>query len=69
MNESKPTSKKTLISEKLAHNSKVSLISDHQEEIWDRTPILSRMNSLECWDYTIELECLNGPQGSHYFIF
>lgn len=33
------------------------------EEIFDRTPILSRMNSMECWDYTIELECLNGPQG------
>lgn len=33
------------------------------EEIWDRTPLLSRMNSMECWDYTIELECLNGPQG------
>ncbi|CRK93157.1 CLUMA_CG006598, isoform A [Clunio marinus] len=37
------------------------VITDH-EEIWDRTPILSRMNSMECWDYTIELECLNGPQ-------
>ncbi|KAG5682980.1 hypothetical protein PVAND_012294 [Polypedilum vanderplanki] len=26
------------------------------------SPIFSRMNSMECWDYTIELECLNGPQ-------
>lgn len=36
-----------------------------EEKCWDRkTPIhLSRMNSMECWDYTIELECLNGPQG------
>jgi hypothetical protein len=34
------------------------------EDVWDhRTPMLSRMNSMECWDYTIELECLNGPQG------
>lgn len=24
---------------------------------------LSKLNSLDCWDYTIELECLNGPQG------
>lgn len=23
---------------------------------------LSRLNSLDCWDYTIELECLQGPQ-------
>lgn len=64
MNESTPTSKKTLMSEKRAHNSKVSLLGEHQEEIWDRTPKFTRMNSLECWDYTIELECLNGPQGS-----
>lgn len=36
------------------------------DDIWDRNPMmpsLSRMNSMECWDYTIELECLNGPQG------
>lgn len=35
----------------------------NDEEIWDRTPKISRMNSMECWDYTIELECLQGPQG------
>ncbi|XP_053686636.1 uncharacterized protein LOC128736177 [Sabethes cyaneus] len=23
---------------------------------------LSRLNSMECWDYTIELECLRGPE-------
>uniref|UniRef100_A0A1A9UM57 Uncharacterized protein n=1 Tax=Glossina austeni TaxID=7395 RepID=A0A1A9UM57_GLOAU len=23
---------------------------------------LTKLNSLDCWDYTIELECLNGPQ-------
>uniref|UniRef100_A0A034VIJ5 Cerebellar degeneration-related protein 2-like protein n=1 Tax=Bactrocera dorsalis TaxID=27457 RepID=A0A034VIJ5_BACDO len=23
---------------------------------------LSKLNSMDCWDYTIELECLNGPQ-------
>lgn len=26
-------------------------------------PSLSKLNSMDCWDYTIELECLNGPQG------
>lgn len=34
------------------------------DDIWDhRTPVISRLNSLECWDYTIELECLSGTQG------
>lgn len=34
-------------------------------------PSLSKLNSLDCWDYTIELECLNGPQGnqSAFFFF
>lgn len=27
-------------------------------------PSLSKLNSLDCWDYTIELECLQGPQGN-----
>jgi hypothetical protein len=39
------------------------LTNEKSEEIWDCAPLLSRMNSMECWDYTIELECLNGPQG------
>lgn len=26
---------------------------------------VSRMNSMECWDYTIELECLQGPEGGY----
>lgn len=30
---------------------------------------LSRLNSLDCWDYTIELECLQGPQGLFSFKF
>jgi hypothetical protein len=34
---------------------------DKKEELSDR--ILSRMNSMECWDYSVELECLNGPPG------
>lgn len=47
-------------------NSQSSHQQPQQEEkiCWDRNSIpLSRMNSMECWDYTIELECLNGPQG------
>lgn len=39
------------------------------EEVWDRTPGVSRMNSIECWDYTIELECLQGPEGGYSFGF
>lgn len=27
----------------------------------------SRQNSMECWDYTIELECLQGPEGGDSF--
>ena len=30
-------------------------------------PSLSKLNSLDCWDYTIELECLKGPQGNKSF--
>lgn len=26
----------------------------------------SDLASLDCWDYTIELECLRGPQGIIY---
>lgn len=26
-------------------------------------PNTSDLASLDCWDYTIELECLRGPQG------
>lgn len=29
----------------------------------------TQMNSLDCWDYSIELSCLQGPQGTGvYFI-
>ena len=27
----------------------------------------SAMNSLECWDYSVELECLQGPDGREMF--
>lgn len=30
---------------------------------------LSRLNSLECWDYSIELDCLKGPEGFIFFYF
>jgi hypothetical protein len=55
-----------VISEKSLANGNSQLTQHHEEKnSWEQrnTPILSRMNSMECWDYTIELECLNGPQG------
>lgn len=39
--------------------------SDQNDPNWDQgeqNP-LSRMNSLDCWDYSIELECLRGTPG------
>lgn len=66
MNDS-PQKQSPLISDKLPNGSPQKVFH-HPEEVWDRTPILSRMNSMECWDYTIELECLNGPQGWNYFL-
>lgn len=64
MNESTNNNKKStqIINEKLTNGS-AKKVFQSPEEVWDRTPLLSRMNSMECWDYTIELECLNGPQG------
>jgi hypothetical protein len=29
----------------------------------------STLNSLECWDYSVELECLSGPDGMRPLIF
>lgn len=29
----------------------------------------SDLASLDCWDYTIELECLRGPQGIIYILY
>lgn len=60
LNESQPqTQTPVIINEKSLSNG-----ASQEEKSWDRgTPFLSRMNSMECWDYTIELECLNGPQG------
>lgn len=40
--------------------------SKDDEDIWETDlppPSISRLNSLDCWDYTIELECLRGPEG------
>jgi hypothetical protein len=59
-----------IIGDKLANGSPQKTFDD----VWDRKPVnpstLSRMNSIssmagDClWDYTVELECLNGPQGT-----
>lgn len=62
MNDSS-TNQAPIISEKLSNGSPQKVFQNQEEIFFDRTPILSRMNSMECWDYTIELECLNGPQG------
>jgi hypothetical protein len=61
LKDTQPQSITAVISEKVQSVTTVGQKS--HEEIWDRTPMLSRMNSMECWDYTIELECLNGPEG------
>jgi len=39
-----------------------------KDDIWD-TPSSpsSNMTSMDCWDYTVELECLQGPQGCSPF--
>lgn len=29
---------------------------------------ISRLNSLDCWDYSIELDCLKGPEGCFFFV-
>jgi hypothetical protein len=50
------------IDETMSHESQKNR-STSQEEEKGRGQILSRMNSMECWDYSIELECLNGPPG------
>lgn len=30
---------------------------------------ISRLNSLDCWDYSIELDCLKGPEGFSFSFF
>lgn len=41
-----------------------STSSKEDVEYWEITPPpVSRLNSMDCWDYTIELECLKGPEG------
>lgn len=43
--------------------------SRDDEELWEDNPptSMSRLNSLDCWDYTIELECLGGTKGVIFF--
>lgn len=33
--------------------------------VWDPQ---AQMNSLDCWDYSIELSCLQGPEGIRSFV-
>lgn len=51
----------TMVTESAAFSAKPS-ITCHQQES------LSVLNSLDCWDYTIELECLNGVDGNWIII-
>lgn len=68
MNEpSLPASQAPIISEKIVNGAPQKAFQNQEEIFFDRTPMLSRMNSMECWDYTIELECLNGPQGYLFY--
>lgn len=49
-----------------------SASSRDDEECWEDNPTtppsISHMNSLDCWDYTIELECLTGTEGLFFFL-
>lgn len=40
--------------------------SDQEPESLDSWDI-NGLNSLDLWDYSMELECLRGPQGKKYF--
>lgn len=40
------------------------MTNGHNGHLSNGLPSLSKLNSLDCWDYTIELECLKGPQGN-----
>ena len=46
----------------LAGNSKCGLTSSNNNN-HKGTQAESALNSLECWDYSQELECLQGPDG------
>lgn len=64
INESHTPTTPMIIGEKVPLANGTSSQKTHDDRWADKTsPILSRMNSMECWDYTIELECLNGPEG------
>lgn len=45
-----------------------SATSKDDVDYWEVNPpptpsSLSRLNSMDCWDYSIELDCLKGPEG------
>lgn len=42
-------------------------------DYWEVNPVpetttLTQMSMLSCWDYTIELDCLKGPEGASFDI-
>lgn len=50
---------------------------DEEDCMWESAPpspppqpandLISRMGNLDCWDYTLELDCLRGPEGYCFF--
>lgn len=40
-------------------------MSSSKDTYWEASPsALPSLPSLDCWDYSIELECLQGPEGN-----
>lgn len=42
-------------------------------DYWEVNPVpqtttLTQLSNLDCWDYTIELDCLKGPEGALFAI-
>lgn len=59
-------------SPEISLSSSSSSASKDDGEYWEinPAPVSSRLSSMDCWDYTIELECLKGPEGYlFYYLF
>lgn len=49
-----------------------STSSKEDVDYWEINPQpppsqVSRLSSMDCWDYSIELECLKGPEGFYFY--
>lgn len=58
-------------SPEISLSSSSSSASKDDNEYWEinPTPVSSHLSSMDCWDYTIELECLKGPEGGYLLMF